>query len=55
MKHHFLLGAMGLGVAALLAACGSANPNSMTFVGNAQTVERVFPRVRGGGQHGVLG
>ena len=27
---------------ALLAACGSANPNSMTFVGNAQTVERVF-------------
>ena len=42
MKHHFLLGALGLGVTALLAACGSANPNSMTFVGNAQTVERVF-------------
>ena len=42
MKHHFLLGALGLGVMALLAACGSANPNSMTFVGNAQTVERVF-------------
>ena len=41
MKHHFL-GALGLGVMALLAACGSANPNSMTFVGNAQTVERVF-------------
>ena len=42
MKHHFLLGVLGLGVMALLAACGSANPNSMTFVGNAQTVERVF-------------
>ena len=42
MKHHFLLGALGLGVMAVLAACGSANPNSMTFVGNAQTVERVF-------------
>ena len=42
MKHHFLLGTLGLGVMAVLAACGSANPNSMTFVGNAQTVERVF-------------
>ena len=42
MKNHFLLGTLGLGVMAVLAACGSANPNSMTFVGNAQTVERVF-------------
>jgi len=42
MKHHFLLGALGLGIMTLLAACGSANPNSMTFVGNAATVERVF-------------
>jgi len=42
MKHHFLLAALGLGVVALLAACGSANPNSMSFVSNAATVERVF-------------
>ena len=42
MKHHFLLAALGLGVVALLAACGSANPYSMSFVGNAATVERVF-------------
>ena len=42
MKHHFLLGALGLGIMTLLAACGSANPNSMTFVGNAATIERVF-------------
>ena len=42
MNHHFLLGTLSLCVMALMAACGSADPNSMTFVSNAETVERVF-------------
>ena len=41
-NHHFLLGTLSLCVMALMAACGSADPNSMTFVSNAETVERVF-------------
>ena len=33
---------LALAVASGLAACSSSNPNSLTFVRNAETVERVF-------------
>jgi len=42
MKMHLTAGAAALGLALGLFSCSSADPTSLTFVRNAETVERVF-------------
>ena len=42
MKMHLSAGVAGLGLALGLFSCSSADPTSLTFVQNAETVERVF-------------
>jgi hypothetical protein len=42
MKMHLTAGVASLGLALGLFSCSSADPTSLTFVRNAETVERVF-------------
>ena len=42
MKMHITAGVASLGLALGLFSCSSADPTSLTFVRNAETVERVF-------------